>query len=98
MTREWSGTEIESLIEVSSLINSSLKIDEVLENSMRVVEELTDAEKSSIFEIDFEKNELYFRLAHGEYNAKVNQVRMKMGEGIAGWVASSGETLFCPAH
>jgi signal transduction histidine kinase len=96
MTREWSGTDIESLIEVSSLINSSLKIDEVLENSMRVVEELTDAEKSSIFEIDFEKNELYFRLAHGESNAKVNQVRMKMGEGIAGWVASSGETLFVP--
>ena len=96
MTGKWSGREIDLLIEVSSLINSSLNINEVLENSMRVVEELTDAETSSIFEIDFEENELFFRLARGESHARVNKVRMKMGEGIAGWVASSGETLLVP--
>ena len=57
MPGEWSANEIESLIKLSSLINSSLDIVEVLDNSMRVVEELMDAEASSIFEIDFERNE-----------------------------------------
>ncbi len=93
MQREWSKKEIESLVHLSSLINSSLDIVEVLDNSMRVVEKLMDAEASSIFEVDFEKNELFFRLARGESGGKVKQVRMKMGEGIAGWVAGSGEPV-----
>ncbi len=96
MTNEWSARQIESLIEISSLINSSLEINEVLENSMRVVEELTDAETSSIFEIDFEVNELFFRLARGESKAGVDKVRMKVGEGIAGWVAGSGKPVLSP--
>jgi signal transduction histidine kinase len=96
MLRQWSVKEIESLIELSSLINSSLDIIEVLDNSMRAVEELMDAEASSIFEIDFEKNELFFRLARGESADMVKEIRMKMGEGIAGWVAASGEPLLIP--
>ncbi len=96
MPRQWSVNEIESLIELSSLINSSLDIVEVLDNSMRVVEELMDAEASSIFEIDFEKNELFFRLARGESGDKLKEIRMKMGEGIAGCVAASGEPLLIP--
>ena len=96
MPGEWSANEIESLIKLSSLINSSLDIVEVLDNSMRVVEELMDAEASSIFEIDFEKNDLFFRLARGESGSKVKEIRMKMGEGVAGYVASSGEPLLVP--
>ncbi len=96
MPRQWSVNEIESLIELSSLINSSLDIIEVLDNSMRVVEELMDAEASSIFEIDFETNELFFRLARGGSGDKLKEIRMKMGEGIAGCVAASGEPLLIP--
>ncbi|MEN8264392.1 MAG: GAF domain-containing protein [Nitrospirota bacterium] len=96
MPGEWSANEVESLIKLSSLINSSLDIIEVLDNSMRVVEELMDAEASSIFEIDFEKNDLFFRLARGEFGDKMKEVRMRMGEGVAGYVASSGESLLVP--
>jgi signal transduction histidine kinase len=96
MAREWSAQEIECLVQLSSLINSSLDIIEVLDNSMHAVEELTNAEASSIFEIDFETNQLCFRLARGESGNKVRQIRMKMGEGIAGWVACCGEALLVP--
>jgi signal transduction histidine kinase len=96
MLKEWSEREIKCIVQLSSMINSSLDIIEVLDNSMHAVENLMNAEASSIFEIDFEKNELFFRLARGESGNKVKQIRMKMGEGIAGWVASSGETLLVP--
>jgi signal transduction histidine kinase len=96
MNKAWSAKDIKSLLQLSSLINSSLDINEVLDNSMRVVEDLIDAEASSIFEVDFEKSELFFRLARGESGGKVKEQRMKMGEGIAGWVASSGEPLLVP--
>ena len=89
----WSTKKIDSLFQLSSMINSSLDINEVLDNSMRVVEELIDAEASSIFEIDFEKNELFFRLVRGTSDGRTRKIRMKMGEGTAGCVASTGDAL-----
>lgn len=96
MAKEWSEKGIESLVQLSSFINSSLDIIEVLDNSLRVVEDLMDTEASSIFEVDPEKNELFFRMARGETGGKTKEIRMKMGEGIVGWVASSGEPLLVP--
>lgn len=96
MPKERFAGEIETLVQLSSMINSSLDLIQVLNNSMRFVEELTDAEASSIFELDDEKNELFFRVVRGESSGKVEEIRMKMGEGIAGWVASSGEPLLVP--
>jgi signal transduction histidine kinase len=93
MIKDFYKKEIESLVKLSSLINSSLDIVEVLDNSMHVTEELMDAEASSIFEVDFEKNELFFRLVRGGSISRAKEIRIKMGEGIAGRVASSGEPL-----
>ena len=66
MLKEGSAREIECIVQLSSLINSSLDIIEVLDNSVHAVEDLTNSDASSIFEIDFEKNDLFFRLARGE--------------------------------
>jgi len=96
MPKERSEKEIKNLAEISSLINSSLEITEVLNNAMDIVEELLDAETSSIFEIDLDSNELFFRLARGEGGDKIKEFRFKIGEGIAGWVARSGESLLVP--
>lgn len=63
---------------------------------MRLAEELMDAEVCSIFEVDHERNELFFRLARRDPRRKTQAIRMKMGEGIVGWVASSGEPLVVP--
>lgn len=96
MTIKRTAREIETIVHLSSIINSSLDITEVLDNSMRLAEELMDAEACSIFEVDHEKNELFFRLARRDPRRKTQAIRMKMGEGIVGWVASSGEPLVVP--
>jgi len=78
------------------MINSSLEILQVLDSSMRCVEELVGAEASSIFELDEERDELAFRLVRGEAADRTREVRMKMGEGITGWVALHGKPLVVP--
>jgi signal transduction histidine kinase len=85
--------EIKALAGLSTLVNSSLDFMEVLDNAMKYVEELMDAEASSIFEIDYERNELFFRLARGKEGDKARQIRLSIGEGIAGWVAREGKPL-----
>ncbi len=87
---------LRKLVQLSSVINSSLEILQVLDSSMRFVEELVDAEASSIFELDRERDELFFRLVRGDPSEKAKEVRIKMGEGVAGWVALHGEPLLVP--
>jgi signal transduction histidine kinase len=69
---------------------------EVLDNAMNYVEELMDAETSSIFEVDHERDELRFRLARGKWGSKAREIRLSMGEGIAGIVAQKGRPILVP--
>jgi signal transduction histidine kinase len=66
---------------------------EVLDNAMNYVEELVNAETSSIFELDHERDELCFRLARGKWGSKAKEVRLSMGEGIAGRSALEGKPI-----
>jgi signal transduction histidine kinase len=85
--------EIKTIARFSSIINSSLDIDDVLSNSMLLIEELMEADVCSIFELDREKNELFFRLARYDPHGNTKKIRIKMGEGIVGSVASTGEMI-----
>ncbi len=91
MSHKQAAREIETLVQLSSTVNSSLDIAEVLSSAMGFVEELMDAEASSIFEVDDATNELFFRMVRGEGAHKAKEVRLKMGEGVVGWVASTVE-------
>ncbi len=83
--------ELCRLVKFSALINSSLDIQTVLNQAMDYVEYLLEAEASSIFEVDTEKGDLFFRLARGEKACAIKEMRLQMGEGIAGAVALSEE-------
>ena len=50
----------------------------------------------SLLMADEEKEELYFAIAVGDASEALKTVRLKMGEGIAGWVAKHGEPLVVP--
>ncbi len=96
MSPKGSDSDVKALARLSSLVNSSLDLTEVLDNAMNYVEELTNAETSSIFEVDYERDELRFRLARGKWGSKVQEIRLAMGEGIAGRVAREGKPILVP--
>ena len=81
--------KIHTIAEISTLINSSLDIREVLNNSLAAVEQFIEVETSSIFELDTTCGELYFRCARGREAEKIRDLRLKLGEGIAGYVAQT---------
>jgi len=81
---------LETLVEVSALVSSTLGQDEVL-RLMELGCKVVDAETGSVLLVDEPTNELYFRAALGEKGAQIAPYRLKMGEGIAGWVAERRE-------
>lgn len=87
------GRSLKALVELTGMINSSLDIESVLGNAMTCIQELLNAEASSIFELDSNTGELFFRLALGDAGRKIKEVRLRSGQGVAGWVAKTGQPL-----
>jgi len=92
----YSRKDLRNLVQLSSLINSSLETPEALNNALMSVEQALNAEVSSIFEVDQVKGELFILLARGPGSDKIKALRLKIGEGIAGWVAQAEKPLICP--
>jgi len=83
-----------TLIEINSLINSNYKdIHSLLSRIMESATRLSDAEASSLLLMDKEKATLSFEVALGSKGAEVQKYTVKLGEGIAGWVAQNNKSL-----
>ena len=65
-------------------------MEEVYDNALKALEECLGARDSSIYEVDYETGELFFRLARGAKAGDLMARRIKIGEGVAGWVAREG--------
>ncbi|MBI5188950.1 MAG: HD-GYP domain-containing protein [Nitrospirae bacterium] len=83
--------QLNTLIELSSLINSTLDTKEIRKRAIEAATRLMDAEAGSLLLVDQETGELFFEVALGEKGEKLKEIRLKKGEGIAGWVAEHGE-------
>lgn len=79
---------------ISSLINSSLDIEEVLELIMTTSRQILAAEACSLMLVDEQTGELVFEVAQGPVADKLKRgTRLEKGKGIAGYVFEIGEPL-----
>ncbi|MCL2266161.1 MAG: sigma 54-interacting transcriptional regulator [Treponema sp.] len=83
-----------TLIEINSLINSNYRdTHSLLSKIMESATLLAGAEASSLLLLDKQKNVLFFEVALGSKGSEVKKYTVKMGEGIAGWVAQKNKSL-----
>lgn len=85
--------QLETLIAVSGMVNSTLEPWEIREKAIEAATRLMDAEAGSLLLVDQEGGGLFFEVALGEGGKRLKEVRLKKGQGIAGWVAENGEPL-----
>jgi len=82
---------LEAMEEIGRLLNSTLDEREVRRHAMQSATRLMRAEVGSLLLIDPETQELFFEVALGDKAETVREIRLRPGEGIAGWVAQTGE-------
>src|SRR6266699_1836262 len=82
--------------DVAKALTSSLDLDSILQTIMEKMAEYFRPDTWSLLMVDEEKDELYFAIAVGTASETLKNVRLKVGEGIAGWVAKHGERLIVP--
>lgn len=78
--------QLHTLLRFGALVNSSLNIEDVLGTAMKWAEDFTGAQASTIYELDEEADELFIRVARGDKKHLIKNLRLKVGEGIAGHV------------
>src|SRR3954447_6352013 len=82
--------------DVAKALTSSLNLDSVLQTIMEKMAAYFQPDTWSLLMVDEDKEELYFAIAVGDAADNLKAVRLKLGEGIAGWVAKHGEALLVP--
>ena len=88
--------EVAVFQELGKALTSSLQLDQVLRTIMEKIDEFLRPDNWSLLLLDEAKQELYFELAVGKASQALKDVRVKVGQGIAGWVAQHGEVVIVP--
>ncbi|MBT9331261.1 sensor domain-containing diguanylate cyclase [Paracidobacterium acidisoli] len=81
---------------VARALTSALDLDSILRAIMQQMEQFFEPEQWSLLIMDEPRQELYYAVAVGHAEAEFRDVRVKVGEGLAGWVAEHGESLIVP--
>ncbi len=89
-------SEVAVFHELGKALTSSLQLDQVLRTIMEKINEVLRPDTWSLLLMDQDKNELYFQIATGTGAEALKDVRIKVGQGLAGWVAQSGEAVVVP--
>ncbi|NIO71134.1 MAG: GAF domain-containing protein [Anaerolineae bacterium] len=88
--------ELGTINEIAQTVTTSLDLDEVIRSVMKGINRILRVETGSLLLIDEETNELVFKTTLQGDTEKLASYRLKMGQGIAGWVAQRGEPLLVP--
>jgi diguanylate cyclase (GGDEF)-like protein len=77
-------------------LTSSFDLDTILRTILEHMERMVEAELWTLLMLDDASNELYYAIAAGQEQEALRGLRVKRGEGVAGWVLEHGETLIVP--
>src|SRR5947209_20259346 len=94
LTRQ--SQELTIFHDVAKTLTSSLDLDSILQTIMDKMAEYFRPDTWSLLMVDEKQDDLYFAIAVGDKAEALKNVRLKMGEGIAGSVAKHGEISVVP--
>ncbi len=84
---------IDSLKEISTWVSFAHDLNQLLELILETGTSIMRAKASSLLLLDQKTNKLYFKVTTGMKKNEVKQFDIKLGQGIVGHVAETGESL-----
>src|ERR1700752_1287526 len=88
--------EVAVFHELGKALTSSLQLDQVLRTIMEKIDESLHPDTWSMLLVDEVKQGLYFEVGIGKNAHGLKDVRIKIGQGIAGWVAQNQQAVIVP--
>ena len=82
--------------DVARAVTASLELEEILGAIMNKMAGFFGPERWSMLLVSDDGKELYYAIAVGENQESLKGLKVPMGEGVAGWVAATGNPLIVP--
>jgi two-component sensor histidine kinase len=79
--------EAEALRRVGEATGSAFDLEEMLKVAADIAIQITGTDSCQVYLFDAAKEELVLRAADETYSSMVGKIRLKLGEGVTGWVA-----------
>lgn len=88
--------EADTLRNITTLIASTLDLEQVLTRILKEVKDTLGVEDSSILLVDERTGELFFAATTNDRAGLLKSLRLLPGQGIAGWGVQTGQPLLVP--
>ena len=85
--------KVDAVRQLGKVLGATLDLDRLLVVLLEKVTDLLDAERATIYLVTDDGTHLESKIAQG---GAINTIRLRTGEGIAGWVAQSAATVNIP--
>jgi signal transduction histidine kinase len=82
--------KLRALQDIGQALGNTLDVEELVAVLLTRVSRIMDSERSTLFVVDDNTSELWTRFRHSGHT---HEIRLKAGQGLAGWAAKWGRTL-----
>src|SRR5689334_1998589 len=80
-------SQVELLHQISNIVSSNLTLEKMLQELIGLTLDVTSCDACLVYLVDHATNEIVLRASQLPHASEIGRIRMKMGEGITGWVA-----------
>ncbi len=86
-------TQLDAVRAIGATLANAVGLDALLQQIIPHVSEMMRAERTTLFLFDESSQEIWSKVAQGE---ETREIRLSLGDGIAGWVAAHRQTVNIP--
>ena len=92
------ASEVSIYHQISSIVSSDLSMDEMLGEVVGLAVQATACDACLVYLIDHTTNEVVLRASQLPHAGALDNLRMKVGEGVTGWVAEHKSVVALPSN
>jgi uroporphyrinogen-III synthase len=83
---------------ISNIISSELSLDEMLGEIVGLTAQVTECDACLVYLIERDTNEIVLRASQVPHQGDLGNIRLRMGEGVTGWVAEHRSVVALPRN
>src|SRR5689334_23571627 len=86
-------SQIALLHQISNIVSSNQTLEHILQELIGLAVDVTQCDACLVYLVDHASGEIVLRASQLPHTAEIGAIRMKMGEGITGWVAQHNSVV-----
>jgi signal transduction protein with GAF and PtsI domain len=91
-------SQVALLHRISNIVSSEISLDEMLGEIVGLTVQVTACDACLVYLIEHESNEMVLRASQMPHQADLGNIRIKVGEGVTGWVAEHRSVVALPQN